>query len=179
MKQCPACGRQYSNDITVCDVDRQPLVSSTAPPTIQPLIPPAEQQRIVDREHLNLLSIFHFVVGGLSLLGIAFLVLHFAIMSTVFSNPGAWKTNAPMPLPPAQLMGLFVILYFILGAILAASCVLNVLSGLYLRSRKYRVFSIFVAALNCLHMPLGTILGVFTIIVLGRDSVRKLYDGFV
>ena len=33
-----------------------------------------------------------------------------------------------------------------------------------------------IAAINCLHIPIGTMLGIFTFIVLGRDSVRKLYD---
>ena len=56
-----------------------------------------------------------------------------------------------------------------------ASAVLNLLSGLYLRTGKYWTFSIVVAALNCIHMPLGTVLGIFTIMVLLRDSVRVRY----
>ena len=52
----------------------------------------------------------------------------------------------------------------------------NLLSGLYLRARKYRMFSIIVAALNCLQIPFGTVLGVFTIVVLVRESVRELYE---
>ena len=32
-----------------------------------------------------------------------------------------------------------------------------------------------IAGINCLHIPLGTLLGVFTLVVLGRESVRKLY----
>jgi hypothetical protein len=33
-----------------------------------------------------------------------------------------------------------------------------------------------IAVLNCLQIPFGTALGVFTIIVLSRDSVRELYS---
>jgi hypothetical protein len=33
-----------------------------------------------------------------------------------------------------------------------------------------------VAGINCLHIPLGIVLGVFTIIILVRDSVRELYE---
>ena len=33
-----------------------------------------------------------------------------------------------------------------------------------------------VAGLNCVHIPLGTVLGVFTLVVLMRDSVRESYD---
>ena len=36
-------------------------------------------------------------------------------------------------------------------------------------------FSLVIAALCCLNMPLGTVLGVFTFIVLTRDSVKAQY----
>ena len=56
------------------------------------------------------------------------------------------------------------------------SGLLNLISGLYIRVRRHRTFSIIVGGINCLHMPLGTMLGVFTIVVLMRDSVRELYE---
>jgi hypothetical protein len=34
-----------------------------------------------------------------------------------------------------------------------------------------------IAALLCMFMPFGTVLGVFTIIVLVRDSVKALFNG--
>jgi len=66
-------------------------------------------------------------------------------------------------------------LYVLGGFWLIASGILNVMSGVFIRAGKHRTFSIVVGAINCLHLPLGTILGVFTIIVLMRDSVRELY----
>jgi hypothetical protein len=33
-----------------------------------------------------------------------------------------------------------------------------------------------VAGLNCAQMPLGTVLGVFTLMVLSRESVKSLYS---
>ena len=66
-----------------------------------------------------------------------------------------------------------------MGTWFITSGVLNVLSGLFLRARKHWTFSIVVAAIDCLHFPLGTVLGVFTIIVLIRPSVRELYGEFV
>ena len=66
--------------------------------------------------------------------------------------------------------------FYLTGAVwFASSGVLNLISGICLRARKGRTFSLVVAGLNCLHIPLGTVLGVFTIIVLIRDSVRELY----
>jgi hypothetical protein len=42
--------------------------------------------------------------------------------------------------------------------------------------RRGRVFSFVVAAILCLFMPFGSVLGIFTIIVLNRLSVRQLYE---
>ncbi|MCX6922874.1 MAG: hypothetical protein NT154_06635 [Verrucomicrobia bacterium] len=39
------------------------------------------------------------------------------------------------------------------------------------------MFSLMIGGLNCLQIPFGSALGVFTIIVLSRDSVRDLYNG--
>ena len=62
------------------------------------------------------------------------------------------------------------------AALLAASCLINVLSGVFLGRRKYRAFSLIVAVIDCIHIPLGTVLGVFTIVVLLRPSVREVYE---
>jgi hypothetical protein len=66
--------------------------------------------------------------------------------------------------------------YVLMGVWFVMSAVLNLISGAALLKRKWRMFSIVVAALNCLHMPMGTVLGAFTIIVLLRDSVREVYE---
>jgi hypothetical protein len=83
------------------------------------------------------------------------------------------------PKAGAAASGIFAIFewfYFIFGAWFFTSTILNIISGLCLRARKHPTFSLVVPAANCLHIPLGTVLGVFTIIVLMRDSVRELYD---
>ena len=49
------------------------------------------------------------------------------------------------------------------------------LSGRRLLQHRSRTFCIIVAALMCLSIPFGTILGVFTLIVLSRPSVRQLF----
>ncbi len=63
-----------------------------------------------------------------------------------------------------------------MGVVLFAGLVLNVLSGLFLWQRRHRVYSIVTAGLDCLQIPFGTALGVFTLLVLSRDSVRQLYE---
>jgi len=39
------------------------------------------------------------------------------------------------------------------------------------------MFCLIVAGIICIFMPLGTILGVFTIIVLVRPSVKAMFEG--
>ena len=139
------------------------------------LPPILRDQRKIDADHLKLLSIFHFVGAGLALIGILFLIGHFTVFHFVFDNPKMWENNRQGP-PPAVFLAIFKVLYLVFGLWFLASCILNVMSGLFLRARKYRTFSMVVAIINCLHVPLGTTLGVFTIIVLLRDSVRESYE---
>jgi hypothetical protein len=143
-------------------------------PPIPPMAPLPLNQRNVDEDHLNLLGIFHFIGAGMALLGILFLIAHFMFMHFIFTNPDLWRNQRGGP-PPAALFGIFIIFYIIGGAFLLVMGILNVMSGMFLRARKNRTFSLVVAGINCLHIPLGTALGVFTFIVLCRESVRRLY----
>ncbi len=51
--------------------------------------------------------------------------------------------------------------------------------ALSLKKRKARTFCMVVAAFECLGVPYGTLLGIFTFIVLGRDSVTRLFEASV
>lgn len=128
-----------------------------------------------DADHIALLAIFHFVFGALALLGIGFLALHFAIMRTVFSHSDIWKGKSGMS-PPTFLWDIMFWLYIFLGAALVVGGTANIVSGFCLHRRRNRVLSFVVAALNCVHIPFGTVLGCFTIWVLQRDTVRQAYD---
>jgi hypothetical protein len=137
------------------------------------LPPLLRDQYAIDAAHLNLLAIFHLIAAGLALLGVAFLGLHFALFHAVLSNPAMW--TAQKNPPPKELFEMFRWFYVVFGVWSVASAILNLISGLCLKHRTHRVFSVAVAAFNCLQMPLGTVLGVFTIIVLMRDTVRAVY----
>ena len=144
-----------------------------------PLLPLLRDQRKVDESHLKLLAIFHFVGAGLAILGMLFLALHYALMHTVFMNPEMWQPKNqthPPPMPPQEIFAIFKWFYLAGAVWFAASLALNLASAVALLKRKWRTFSLVVAGINCIHMPLGTVLGVFTIIVLIRDSVVEAYE---
>ncbi len=128
-----------------------------------------------DEEHLKLLSTFHYVLGGVTALFSLFPVIHLVVGLFFILAPEKMSSHGEPP--PAFFGWVFVIGagVAILGGLTLA--VLIAVSGRFLSRRVRRVFCIVVAGLECLFMPLGTILGVFTIIVLMRPSVNKLFAG--
>ncbi len=145
------------------------------PPPVQPppfpYVPPPQQN---DAEHLKLLSIFHYVFGGFAVLGIGFLVVHFFLMRMIFTRPEMFANGGGKP-PPPEMFQIFMGFYVVGALLLIAMAVANILSGIFLRRRKHRLFSMILAGFNCLQMPFGTALGVFTFVVLQRPTVRHLY----
>ena len=140
------------------------------------LPPLLRDQRKVDADHLKLLAIFHFVGAGLALLGLLFLFAHYSFMHFFLTNPKMLEGSKGGGPPPAEIFSILRWIYLFFGGWLVGCFSLNVLAGFALRARKHRTFTLVVAGLNCVHMPMGSVLGVFTIVVLLRDSVRELYE---
>jgi cytochrome bd-type quinol oxidase subunit 2 len=63
---------------------------------------------------------------------------------------------------------------FFLAGLAMAICIL--LAGRSLTGRKRSWFAFVVSCVECLFFPFGTILGVFPIIVLSRESVKALFS---
>lgn len=143
-----------------------------------------------DIEHLNLLSIFHYIMGGFSLLGgfitlvklgIMFLlgsVFYDAARDTV-TKGAANKSSTPDQ--DLQMIGSIMTVY---GVIFAVICLLliiigicQIVAGAKLKKCTSISFCRIVAGINCIFVPLGTILGVFTFVVLGRPSVIAMFEG--
>jgi hypothetical protein len=129
-----------------------------------------------DREHLRLLAIFHYAGAGLAALFSFFPLLYTTIGAILIF---AARHGTPRPgeeLPPEFLGWIFAIvglLLFFLG-IAMAICIL--LAGRCLSRNKHYTFALVMACIECLFIPFGTILGVFTIIALSRESVRTLFS---
>jgi len=140
------------------------------------LPPLLRDQRKVDIDHLRMLAIFHFVLACLTLVGLGFLGLHYALMHTLMTDHDLWKNQKGGGPPPEQFFAMFQWIYLILGGLCVVGGVANLLSGLFLRKQVNRVFSLVVAGIDCMQFPFGTVLGVFTLIVLLRDSVAALYE---
>ena len=122
-----------------------------------------------DEEHLRLLSIFHYVVGGIAGFFACFPIIHLII--GIATLAGAFGREGP---PPAiGLIFVMMALIFITAGWTLAICL--IVSGRRLARRRHYKFCFVIACISCAFMPFGTVLGVFTIIVLVRPAVKELF----
>ena len=127
-----------------------------------------------DEDHLRLLSLFHYVVGGLAALFALFPVFHmlFGLFLVLAPDKFGNKGDAPPAFVGWFLMA-FAACFMIAGWTFAT---LVILTGRFLAHRKYYTFCIVMAAVECLFMPFGTVLAVFTLVVLLRESVKRMFE---
>ncbi len=124
-----------------------------------------------DEEHLNLLALFHYIFAGMTALFACLPVIHLVFGIAIMT--GAFDGKEP---PPAFMGLIFVIIGSALILLGWTMAVLILIAGRRLKQRRWPTFCLVIAALECLAMPLGTVLGIFTILVLQRDSVKTLFQ---
>jgi hypothetical protein len=127
-----------------------------------------------DEQHLRLLSIFHYVVGGLTTLFACFPLIHVALGLAMIYAPQSMSSK-PGDQPPAFMGWLFTCMgagMFFVGLSVAV-CVF--LAGRFIAQRRRYWFVFVLACFQCAIFPFGTALGVFTILVLSRQSVKSLF----
>ena len=129
-----------------------------------------------DEQNLHLLSIFHYVVAGLVGLVACIPIIHLSIgLMFLLAPPQRTTPPGPGPQPEAVLGGFFVVIastMILLGWSLAG-CIAA--TGWLLSQRRRYMFCLVIACLECIWTPFGTILGVFTILVLQRPSVKLMF----
>jgi hypothetical protein len=126
-----------------------------------------------DLQHLKILSICHYIVGGLIVAFSSLLLFYFVFGVIMIVAPASLGGPPPPPLVGwlfALIGGGGVLIGWILGIGL-------MFAGRFLSRRKHYLFCMVMAALvAALFHPFGTVLGVFTLIVLLRPSVKRLFE---
>ncbi len=134
-----------------------------------------------DREHLKLLGILHYVWAALGalqgLLGIVYALMGPAIGGWIRDDMARQSRGGP---PPEQFATLFTTMFVGVGILLfvfgIGGCVLSIVAARSLHAYRRRTLCMIAAGFDCLSVPLGTALGVFTLIVLSRPTVRALFE---
>lgn len=126
-----------------------------------------------DAEHLRLLSTFHYIYAGVNAAYALIPIIHVCAGAAMLAGSVAGKFGHDGP--PAFLGLLFILIggaIIILGLVHAA---LNFFAARFIAAREHYVFCFVAAVVNCIFVPLGTTLGIFTLVVLTRDGVKALF----
>ena len=128
-------------------------------------------QRIIDDEHLRLLRLGYFISAahtamyifvGLFNAGMGIFIAHLPIGTGVTSLPS-------MPL-------LFGLLGSVIMGLAGIGAVLQLVTGMRLKERRSRTLCLITASFTILEIPYGTALGLMTLSVLARPSVRRQFE---
>jgi hypothetical protein len=129
-----------------------------------------------DLEQIKILSIFHYVVAGLAGLFACFPIFHLAMgiaMLTGSFGPSSPSSGEPFPFALFGLMFTIIPAAMILLGWVFAICL--AIAGYFLSRKQHYLYCMVMAGINCAFMPFGTVLGVFTIVVLMKPPVRALF----
>jgi hypothetical protein len=159
-------------------------------------VPNQSEAIIITRERLRFLAIGYYVRGGVIIFFSSFL-LFYVIMFSAFSfipeskwNPSptptpsvstfSWATPRPHPsnseTPPvivfriiAGVMSGIMLLGWTFGA-------LTLYAGRSIQKRRHKALIYVMAAFNCMFIPYGTLLGVFTFTILGSPTAIQEFS---
>lgn len=126
-----------------------------------------------DEEHLRLLAIGHYVFGGFVALFSCFGLLY--VFIGLVMTAAAATARRPDAAPPVVVGMIFTLIGGLITIFGVTFGALLVLVGRSLTARRRHFFCIVMSAIACLSMPFGTLLGVFTIIVISRPAVLALF----
>ncbi len=123
-----------------------------------------------EEANLDLLGTLHIVMGVLTALFACIPIIHLVIGIVMLTSGINGAEQAPRAIAFA-----FIILASLIILIGWALAILIIMSGIKLKKRKSYQFCLVIAFVECLIMPLGTVLGIFTIVTLSKEHVKKLF----
>ena len=133
-----------------------------------------------DLDHLKLLGIFHYIWGGLSLLGGLFIGAYFLFFGIVLmSNPQSSSSSADESASTGMAGGILIGVGVVLFIIVVVYGILTLMAGGKYRKHQGGYWFCFILAIVTLvigGIP-GIVLGIFSLIVLSRESVKALFRG--
>jgi hypothetical protein len=129
--------------------------------------------RSKDESDLNTLGILHYVWTGLLGCTSIGVVAYFLLFAAVFASaPPSGPHGAHDQEVAAGIMGIMGV---IMGILMIPMFVAHLLAAAGLRNRTRYVLVLVMSGMACLSVPLGTGLGIWTILVLQRPSVKALF----
>jgi divalent metal cation (Fe/Co/Zn/Cd) transporter len=128
-------------------------------------------QSVIDSEHLKLLRWGYFLSAGVTAC--------FSMFGLFYAGMAALLTSLPVKegqdAPPEQIAWLFAVVGIGITVVMLAVAAAKLKVAKALRERTSRTFCYVVAVITMFGVPYGTLLGVFTLLVLSRPSVAQTF----
>jgi hypothetical protein len=132
-----------------------------------------------DLEHLKLLGIFHYIWGALSLIGGIFIGGYFLVIGIILMNNPPTSTSSEDSGTASMAGGILIGVGVVLFLVVVVYGILTLMAGGKYRKHQGGYWFCFILAIVTLvigGIP-GIVLGIFSLIVLSRDSVKTLFRG--
>lgn len=129
------------------------------------------KQSVIDAEHLKLLRWGYFLSAGVTAFFSMFGLFYAGMALLITSLPVKEGQDAP----PEQIAWIFAIVGIGMTVVMLAVAAAKLKVAKALRERTSRTFCSVVAVITMFGMPYGTLLGVFTLLVLSRPSVAQAF----
>lgn len=128
-----------------------------------------------DRADLSLLGTLHYGLGAVTGLFSCIPIVHVGLGLAMMLSPQSFTKGGEEP-PPIWFGGLFFLIglfVMLLGGLTSAALLR---AGYLLKRARGHTFCTVVAVIELLNMPIGTLLGVYTLSVINRPGVKALFD---
>lgn len=153
------------------------------------------ERQIIALDRLRLLSLAYYISGAIGAAMISFLLIHFFLLIGLSFIPASQWDQSPAkpaisqqtsPSPSAQASPtpnnsqapppiFFRLIAAVIGCIILCGWILGALTayaGYCIKKRKHKLLIHIMAAINCIWIPYGTILGIATILLFQWPEVK-------
>lgn len=130
---------------------------------------------LITSHDLRLLSIGYYIQAGIAAFYTLMLLGYSAFATAIFANIARISAESNQQQIPAGILTIISILLAIVIGLTCAYTICMFLAGYWLRRYRNKLFIQIVGALTCLAIPYGTVLGIFTFMVLQRPSARQFF----
>ncbi len=124
-------------------------------------------------DRLRVIGILFLVLGGLSLLMILFIPFHYALMRNITDMETTFEQGAP---DFDRLMTIMQTMYWVMGIVAAIFGSINISTGICLLKRIYRNWCVVGSAIACLSIPLGTALGIWSLMTITSEEGKAEFQ---
>jgi ABC-type uncharacterized transport system permease subunit len=128
-------------------------------------------------KHISLVGILNIVYESLSIIG-AFVLFAIAFGFRYFFELISRYSHHGMDEVPPEVMDIVPFILTVIGFFILVFSIIGIIGAVGVMKRKEwgRIVMIVISFFNLIHIPLGTILGVYSIWVLLNDETIRLFN---